>query len=150
MALLGPSIPASVFVVVVIQAPGYARLVRTATLSIQGSEYILAIRSLGGSSSRILLVHILPNIVGPLIIIASMDIPTVIGLEARLTYLGFAFHLPPSWGRILNDGFGSIRAAPWIVIAAAIPLVVTTLGLLSSVNRFVTFLIQSSAGFCEP
>ncbi|MES0076707.1 ABC transporter permease [Mesorhizobium sp. M0058] len=129
MTLLGPSIAALVFIMVIIQAPGYARLVRTATLSIKSSEYILAIQSLGGSPSRILLVHILPNIVGPLLIVASMDIPAMIALEAGLTYLGLGIPPPaPSWGRILQEGFGSIREAPWIVIAGGIPLVVTTLG----------------------
>ena len=117
------------FVVVVIQTPAYARLIRTATLSTKSSEYVLAIRSLGTSPGRILLVHILPNIVGPLFIIASMDIPSVIALEAGLTYLGLGIPPPaPSWGRILQEGFESIRDAPWIVVAGGIPLILTTLG----------------------
>ena len=76
------------FVVVVIQTPGYARLVRTATLAKKNSEFILAERSLGAGPLRILAIHILPNIVGPLFIIGSMDIPSVITLEAGLTYPG--------------------------------------------------------------
>jgi peptide/nickel transport system permease protein len=129
MTLLGPSIATLMFVVVTIQTPAYARLVRTSTLSKKSSEYILAIRSLGSSPGRILLVHILPNIVGPLFIIASMDIPSVIALEAGLTYLGLGIPPPaPSWGRILQEGFLSIREAPWIVVAGGIPLILTTLG----------------------
>ena len=116
MTLAGPSIPTLMFVVVVIQTPAYARLIRTATLSTKSSEYVLAIRSLGTSPGRILLVHILPNIVGPLFIIASMDIPSVITLEAGLTYLGLGIPPPaPSWGRILQEGFraSAMRPGSW-------------------------------------
>jgi peptide/nickel transport system permease protein len=120
MTLLGASVATLMFVVVVIQTPAYARLIRTATLAAKNTEYVLAIRSLGTSPVRILVVHILPNIIGPLFIIASMDIPSVIALEAGLTYLGMGIPPPaPSWGRILQEGFTAIREAPWIVIAAA-------------------------------
>jgi peptide/nickel transport system permease protein len=129
MTLLGPSVGTLMFVVVVIQTPTYGRLVRTATLAKKNSEFILAERSLGAGSFRILLRHILPNIVGPLFIIGSMDIPSVITLEAGLTYLGLGIPPPaPSWGRILNDGYTFIREAPWIVVAGGIPLIITTLG----------------------
>jgi peptide/nickel transport system permease protein len=75
MTLLGPSMVNLILVVVVVQTPAYARLIRTATLATKSSEYILAVRSIGSSPARILFVHILPNIIGPLFIIASMDIP---------------------------------------------------------------------------
>jgi peptide/nickel transport system permease protein len=129
MTLLGPSMINLILVVVVVQTPAYARLIRTATLSMKNSEYILAVRSLGASPARVLFVHILPNIIGPLFIIASMDIPAVITLEAGLTYLGMGIPPPaPSWGRILLEGFDNIRDAPWIVVAGGVPLIVTTLG----------------------
>jgi peptide/nickel transport system permease protein len=129
MTLLGPSLGTLMFVVVVIQTPGYARLVRTATLAKMNSDYILAERSLGAGPIRILARHILPNIVGPLFIIGSMDIPSVITLEAGFTYLGMGIPPPaPSWGRILNEGYNLIRDAPWIVVAGGIPLIITTLG----------------------
>jgi peptide/nickel transport system permease protein len=143
MTLLGASTANLILVVVVVQTPAYARLIRTATLATKSSEYILAIRSLGTSPARILLVHILPNIVGPLFIIASMDIPSVITLEAGLTYLGMGIPPPaPSWGRILLDGFESIRDAPWIVVAGGIPLIITTLGF--------TFLGESLRDLLDP
>jgi peptide/nickel transport system permease protein len=129
LTLLGPSVGTLMFVVIVIQTPAYARLTRTATLSIKTSEFIQAIESLGASRLRIITVHILPNIVGPLLIIASMDIPSVVALEAGLTYLGMGIPPPaPSWGRILQEGFGVIRQAPWIVVAGGVPLIITTLG----------------------
>ena len=143
MTLLGPSMTNLILVVVVVQTPAYARLIRTATLAIKNSEYILAVRSLGASPTRILFIHILPNIIGPLFIIASMDIPSVITLEAGLTYLGMGIPPPaPSWGRILLDGFDNIRDAPWIVVAGGIPLIVTTLGF--------TFLGESLRDLLDP
>jgi peptide/nickel transport system permease protein len=143
MTLLGPSMINLILVVVVVQTPAYARLIRTSTLAAKSSEYILAVRSLGASPARILFVHILPNIIGPLLIIASMDIPSVITLEAGLTYLGMGIPPPaPSWGRILLDGFDNIRDAPWIVVAGGIPLIVTTLGF--------TFLGESLRDLLDP
>lgn len=129
MTLLSPSIATLMFVVVLIQTPAYARLVRTATLAKKNSEFILAERSLGASPFRVLVRHILPNIVGPLFIIGSMDIPSVITLEAGLTFLGLGIPPPaPSWGRILQEGYQLLREAPWIVVAGGIPLIITTLG----------------------
>ncbi|MGE0117887.1 MAG: ABC transporter permease [Dongiaceae bacterium] len=143
MALVGPSLKTLMFVVVIVQTPAYARLVRTATLAKKNSEYILAERSLGAGPVRILARHILPNIIGPLFIIGSMDIPAVITLEAGLTFLGLGIPPPaPSWGRILDDGYKYLREAPWIVVAAGIPLIVTTLGF--------TFLGESLRDLLDP
>lgn len=127
--LLGPSLNTLMLVVIIIQTPGYARLTRTATLSRKNSEYVDAIRSLGASPVRVLGIHILPNVIGPLFIIASMDIPSVIALEAGLTLLGMGIPPPaPSWGRTILDGYQLIGEAPWIVFCGGLPLVITTLG----------------------
>jgi peptide/nickel transport system permease protein len=143
MSIVGPSLQTLMFLVVVIQTPGYARLVRTATLAKKNADFILAERSMGASPFRILAVHILPNIVGPLFIIGSMDIPSVITLEAGLTYLGLGLPPPaPSWGRILEEGYRFIRDAPWIVVAGGIPLIITTLGF--------TFLGESLRDMLDP
>jgi peptide/nickel transport system permease protein len=143
MSMVGPSVETLMFVVVVIQTPAYARLVRTATLAKKNSDYVLAERSLGAGPIRILVRHILPNIVGPLFIIGSMDIPAVITLEAGLTYLGLGLPPPaPSWGRILEEGYRFIRDAPWIVVAGGIPLIITTLGF--------TFLGESLRDMLDP
>lgn len=143
MAIVGPSMYMLMAVVVIIQTPAYARLVRTATLAKKNSDFVLAERSLGAGPARILVRHILPNIVGPLFIIGSMDIPTVVTLEAGLTYLGLGLPPPaPSWGRILEEGYRFIRDAPWIVVAGGIPLIVTTLGF--------TFLGESLRDMLDP
>lgn len=143
VTLMGASMTTLMLVVVIIQTPAYARLTRTATLTIKNSEYIQAIESLGASKLRIIFLHLLPNVVGPLLIVASMDIPAVVTLEAGLTYLGMGIPPPaPSWGRTLQEGYALIRVAPWIVIAGGIPLIITTLGF--------TFLGESLRDLLDP
>ena len=129
ITVVGPSLQTVILVVVVTTIPAYARIVRTQTLSLRHTEFILAERSLGAGAPRVLLVHILPNVIGPLLILASMEIPVVITIEAGLSFLGLGVRPPtPSWGNILSDGYAFIRNTPWLVIAAGIPLVLTTLG----------------------
>lgn len=129
VTLIGPSLGAVVLVVVIVNIPSYARVVRAQTMALRSSEFVLATRSLGATAPRILRVHILPNIVGPLLILASMDIPVVITIEAGMSFLGLGVPPPtPSWGSILNDGFAFIRESPWPAIAGGLPIVVATLG----------------------
>lgn len=129
VTLFGPSLTAVVVVVVLVNVPGYARIVRTQTLTLKSSEFVTAAQSMGASSARILGVHIMPNVIGPLLILASMDIPVVIAIEAGMSFLGLGVRPPtPSWGAILNDGFTAIRDTPWIAIAGGLPIILTTLG----------------------
>jgi peptide/nickel transport system permease protein len=84
---------------------------------------------MGAGPIRIILLHLLPNAVGPLVILICMDIPVVIMLEAGLSYLNLGIKPPsPSWGNILSEGYTSLRQAPHVVIVAGIPLVLATLG----------------------
>jgi peptide/nickel transport system permease protein len=118
-----------VIVIILVSIPGYARLIRAQTLTLKNSDFVMAEKSIGASAARIILIHLLPNVVGPLVIILSMDIPVVIMLEAGLSYLNLGVRPPtPSWGNILYDGYTSIRSSPTLVIAAGIPLVLATLG----------------------
>lgn len=129
VALVGPSLGTVILVIIVTSIPTYGRVVRTQTLIIKSNEFVKAEIVMGASVIRILGVHILPNVVGPLLILASMDIPTVIALEAGLSFLGMGVKPPtPSWGSILNDGYTLIRNTPWPIIAGSIPLVLVTLG----------------------
>jgi peptide/nickel transport system permease protein len=129
VTLFGPSTTTLMGLVMLFLIPAYARLVRSSTLAAKGADYVLALRSMGASSGRILGIHILPNVIGPVIIVACMDVPAIIALEAGLTYLGLGVPPPaPSWGRILEEGTGSIREAPWIVVAGGLPIILATLG----------------------
>ena len=143
VAVVGPSITTVIFVIAVSSIPNYGRIVRTQTLTIKSKDFVNAERLMGASLLRILSIHLLPNILGPLLILASMDIPTIIALEAGLSFLGMGVKPPtPSWGSILNDGFTLIRNTPWPIIAGSIPLVLATL--------VFTFLGESLRDLLDP
>ena len=129
VTLFGPSLTTVMIVVIVTQIPIYGRMVRSQTLALKNAEFILAERALGASFTRIVIMHMLPNVVGPLLILASMDIPFVITIEAGLSFLGMGVRPPtPSWGTILNDGYSYIYNTAWPVIAGGLPVIITTLG----------------------
>ena len=129
VALTGPSLELVLAIVIITSIPQYARVARTATLGLKNSDYILAELSLGAGMGRILMHHIMPNVIGPILILAAMDVPVVVTVEAGLSFLGLGV-LPPtaSWGTILNEGYLVIRDTPWMVIMGGIPLILTTLG----------------------
>jgi peptide/nickel transport system permease protein len=132
LAILSVSEP-SVFIVGVIfvigAVPGFGRIARTQTLALRNAEYILAVRSMGAGTFTVIRRHILPNAIGPLLILAAMDVPVVVTVEAGLSFLGLGVMPPtPTWGTILNEGFGVIRDTAWPVIAGGVPLILTTLG----------------------
>ncbi|MER9313614.1 ABC transporter permease [Mesorhizobium australicum] len=129
IALLGPSLTSVILVISITSMPIYARVVRTQTEALRSSEYIAAERSMGAGTTRILAVHILPNVLGPLLILVSMDVPAVIAVEAGLSFLGMGVRPPtPDWGVILNDGYNFIDRTPWLILAGGIPIVLATLG----------------------
>jgi len=129
LALLGQSLPNEVMVIGFAWIPGYARVARAQVLSVRQNVYVQAEQSLGASSWRVLLQHILPNILAPLLILAAMDLPVVITVEAGLSFLGLGVRPPtPSWGVILANGFENIFESPWPITWAGITLIVVTLG----------------------
>jgi peptide/nickel transport system permease protein len=143
VALVGPSLQTVVFVVMATSIPTYGRVARTQTLTLRNSEFILAERAMGASMLRILGVHMLPNIVGVLAVLAAMDIPTVIALEAGLSFLGLGVKPPtPSWGALLKDGYSLIRQTPWLVVGGGLPIILATLGF--------TFLGESLRDVVDP
>lgn len=129
VALVGPSLNTVIGIVIIASIPVYARVVRTQTLTLRERDFIMAERAMGASTARILFRHVMPNIVAPLFIMASMDVPVVVGMEAGLSFLGLGVSPPTaSWGSILNDGYSYIRNSPWPIIAGGIPLILVTLG----------------------
>jgi peptide/nickel transport system permease protein len=129
VTLFGPSLGSIVVVVVVTSIPVYGRVARTQTQSLRAHEFIVAARALGAGTPRVLASHVVPNVIAPLFILASMEIPVVVTIEAGLSFLGVGIRPPtPSWGSILNDGYTFIRDTPWPVVAGGLPLILTTLG----------------------
>jgi len=103
-----------------------ARLTRGQVLSAREKEYIEAARTVGASDVRIMFRHILPNIVGPLIIVETLAIPAYIGTEAFLSFIGLGINPPtPSWGAMISDGAQSIRTYPNQAIFPALALAIT-------------------------
>ncbi|MFV3075891.1 ABC transporter permease [Niveispirillum fermenti] len=128
LTLLGPGLWTLVGTIAFFTVPGYARLVRSQTMALRDSPFIQAERSMGAGPLRILFVHMLPNVIGPLLVVMTMDIPVVIGLEAGLSFLGIGIQPPtPSWGSMLNDGFVFIRNTPLLVLFSGLPIMVATL-----------------------
>jgi peptide/nickel transport system permease protein len=143
ITVLGAGTGTLIIVIAATSFPSYARLIRAQTLALKNSDYILAERLLDASAARIIFIHLLPNVVGPLIILLSMDIPVVIMVEAGLSFLGLGVRPPtPSWGSILYDGYTSIRAAPFMVVFGGLPLVLATLGF--------TFLGEGLRDYLDP
>jgi peptide/nickel transport system permease protein len=129
LAVLGPSARNVIIVIAVSFTPAYARVVRALVLAVKENPFIEAERALGASGLRIVLVHILPNVVAPLFILLAMDLPGAITVEAGVSFLGLGVQPPtPSWGVILADGFDRVRDTPWPIISAGGALIVATLG----------------------
>lgn len=129
LALLGPSLVNVILVIGFTWMPNYARVIRAQVLSARETVYVESERSLGASDWRILLSHILPNVVAPALLLAAMDLPWVITFEAGLSFMGLGVRPPtPSWGVILSDGFNNIRQSPWPITWSGLTLIVTTLG----------------------
>jgi len=129
VVLFGPSLTTIMVIIMATSFPTYGRLMRTQTQTLRKAEYILSAQALGIGTPRILLKHVLPNTIGPILIVASMDVPFVIALEAGLSFLGLGVRPPtPSWGSILNDGYTYIRNSSWILFSAGAPLILVTIG----------------------
>ena len=129
VVLLGPGVSTVILVIVLYSVPSYARLVRTQTLALKTRDFIKAEQVMNAGTPRILFRHLLPNVIGPLLILACLDISTVITLEAGLSFLGLGVKPQiPSWGNILSDGFAVIRNSALPVISGGAPLIVATIG----------------------
>lgn len=132
LTVLGSSLTNLIIVIAVTFSPNYARTSRALVLSVKQNQYVVAERALGASRARIMLRHLLPNIVAPLFILLAMDTPSAITTEAGLSFLGLGVKPPnPSWGSILSDGFQTIFQAPWPVLFASLALGIATIGFLT-------------------
>ena len=107
---------------------GMARQARGQILSHKKKEYVEAARSIGSGSNRIIFRHLLPNIIGPLLVLESMAIPGYIGLEAFLSFIGLGVNPPtPSWGIMISEGYLGIKSNPHLVLVPGTALTLLTL-----------------------
>ncbi len=132
-AFLGPSLINAMIAIGVSAAPRFIRITRGQVLAVKNEDYVQSAKALGASDTRIILRHILPNVMPPLIVQATITIATAIIAEASLSFLGLGLQPPnPSWGSMLNTAKNFMSQAPWMSIfpGSAIFLVVLGFNLL--------------------
>jgi len=128
-AAFGPGAIGAMIAVGIWAIPVFARLARAGTLAVKSLPYIEASQALGGSHTRIMLRHIFPNVLGPLIVQASLIMAIAILIEAALSYLGLGIQPPTaSWGRMLRDAQGFLHFSPYPTIFPGLAIVFTVLG----------------------
>lgn len=128
LAFLGPSIYNVMAVIGLTSWPGLARLVRGETLSVRERDYIHAVRIAGLSTPRILFVHILPNVLSPVIVSATLGVAGAVLVESGLSFLGLGVQPPtPSWGHVLSTGRDYLHIAWWLTLYPGLMIFVTVL-----------------------
>jgi len=133
VASLGPGLQNAMFALGVAGIPYYARVVRGSTLAAKELGYVRAARAVGMRDTRIMIRHILPNIVSPILIMATLGLGTTIISAAGLSFLGLGASPPtPEWGLELSQSRGFLAQAPWISISNGVALALTVL----SINMF--------------
>jgi peptide/nickel transport system permease protein len=129
VAALGPGLPQVMIAVGIHQIPSFARLVRGSVLSVRNHEYVDAARVLGASDLRIILHHLAPNVIAPVIVLTSLDIGTTILAAAGLSFLGLGAQPPlPDWGGMINQGRAFLRTAWWVGVFPGLAIMLTVLG----------------------
>ena len=129
MAALGPGLNNAMAAIAFVNLPVFARLVRGQVLALKGLEYVQAARVIGQRHEGIMFRHILPNVMAPLIIQASISVAFAILYEASLSFLGLGAQPPaPSWGTMLNVGKSYMEIAPWLAIFPGLAIFVTVIG----------------------
>ncbi len=128
LAVLGPGLWKMIFAIGITIAPRFARLSYGPTLSVKAKDFVDAARSIGVRDGRILRVHILPNVAGELLVLASLWTASAIRLEASLSFIGLGVQPPtPTWGQMIRDGTTYLTNAPWIALAPGAALLLTVL-----------------------
>jgi len=130
-AAFTPSLATVVVTVGVVGWAGMARLVRGQVLVVRAAEYVQAERALGAGDLRVMLRHVLPNVVAPVVIAATLGVAGAIMAEAALSFLGLGVQPPtPSWGAMIADGrdLGQLRRAPWTSLAPGLAIGLAVLG----------------------
>ncbi len=114
VTILGPQLKNAILAIGIINIPRFARVIRSSVISIRESEYIDAARALGANDIRIIIFHLLPNALAPLIVQSTLSIANAILEAAALSFLGLGAQPPqPEWGAMLSDARAALQRAPW-------------------------------------
>jgi len=129
VAILGPSLTNAMIAIGIVYMPRFARLVRGAVLAIREEEFVEAARAMGTSMVRILARHVLPNIMSPIIVMATLTVGFSIVETAGLSFLGLGASPPtPEWGSMLATGRSYMLTAPWIATFPGLAILITVIG----------------------
>lgn len=129
MAMLGNSLTNVMIAIGIVNAPTFMRVVRGAVLTVRRTTYVEAAISVGGSTSRVMWKHVLPNVTAPLIVHASLNFAYAVLAEAALAFLGLGNRPPsPSWGSMVSSSYGFLQLAPWAAIFPGVAIALTVLG----------------------
>jgi len=127
IAVFGASLTILIVVAALSGWASYTRVARGLVLGAREQQYVLASRALGAGPGRLLFRHIMPNIVGPLVVLASFELTSIILLEASLSFLGFGVQPPtPSWGQMVSEGREYLNTAWWIGVFPGLALMLVT------------------------
>lgn len=130
VAMLGPGLVPAMLAIAIVYTPFFARITRASVLTVREETYVRAARSIGASDARILRLHILPNVMAPIIVQTSLSLAFAILTEAALSFLGLGVQPPhPSWGRMLFDGRGFLSEAWWMAVFPGLAIFITVLAL---------------------
>jgi peptide/nickel transport system permease protein len=130
VGVIGPGLRGVLAGLVMVSWAGYARVVRGIVLGLREHEYVVAARAVGGSDAHILRRHILPNVVSPVVVLASLEMGQLILALAGLSFLGLGVQPPtPEWGTMLNDGRVFLLTAPQLMIYPGVAISLVVLGL---------------------
>jgi len=128
IAVLGPSFPTLVVVIGLSGWVSYARILRSQVLVLRSREFVEAIQALGGSVLRVVLRHVLPNVLSSIVVVATLELARSIVLEATLSFLGLGIQPPtPSWGGMIQEGRDYLDSAWWISTFPGIILMATSI-----------------------
>lgn len=126
VAVWGPSLTTVIFSIGVVSIPQYARIVRASVLSVKEKDYILAATASGIGRVSIMFTHVLPNVLAPLIVVATLGIATSIMIEAILSFLGLGMQPPASsWGLMISEGQKYIRTFPYYSLFPGLMIMIT-------------------------
>ena len=128
IAVLGPSFPTLIVVIGLSGWVSYARILRSQVLVLRAREFVEAIHALGGSVWRVVLRHVLPNVLSSIVVVATLELARSIVLEATLSFLGLGIQPPtPSWGGMIQEGRDYLDSAWWISTFPGIVLMLTSI-----------------------
>ncbi len=129
MAILGPGMDKLILAIGLVLAPQVARIVHGSVVAIRQTEYVTAARAAGAAPGRIIVRHVLPNVLGEILVMSTLWTATAIRVEANLSFIGLGVSPPtPTWGNMIREGVRWLVVTPWLSVFPGLAILVTVLG----------------------